>query len=344
MRFLVTGTAGFIGFHLARRLLGDGHVVVGFDGLTPYYDVRLKEERHAILARFPGFTPVAGMLEDRTALAAAFERAGPEIVIHLAAQAGVRHSLLEPRAFIDTNITGTWNLLEMCAASKPRHVMLASTSAVYGACGKEAFAETDRTDEPLSPYAATKKAMEVLAHAWSHLYRLPATIFRFFTVYGPGARPDMALYTFVEAISEGRPIDVYGEGNMVRDFVFIDDLVEAIVRLAAVIPAESNRVDPARAADTLSPEAPCRMVNIAGGRPLTVSDYIAAIERALGRKATRRLLPIQPGDVPRTAASPALLEALTGFRPSTPIDTGIAAFVAWYRDRARLPEPAAGAT
>ncbi|WP_026784696.1 NAD-dependent epimerase/dehydratase family protein, partial [Pleomorphomonas koreensis] len=234
MRFLITGTAGFIGFHLARRLLDDGHFVVGFDGMTPYYDVRLKEARHALLERSNGFRAVIGQLEDAATLRQAADLAEPEVIVHLAAQAGVRYSLENPRAYVDANLVGSWNVLELAKACEVRHLMLASTSSVYGANDKVPFAESDKTDEPLTLYAASKKAMEAMGHAYAHLWKIPTTAFRFFTVYGPWGRPDMALFKFVEAIETGAPIDVYGEGNMQRDFTYVGDLVEAIVRLVPV--------------------------------------------------------------------------------------------------------------
>src|SRR5664279_5155027 len=242
MRLLVTGTAGFIGFHLARRLIADGHVVIGFDGLTPYYDVRLKQARHAILERSNGFTAVTGMLEDAGALRRAADLAMPDAIVHLAAQAGVRYSMENPRAYIDANLVGSWNLLELAATLKVKHLLLASTSSVYGGNRKIPFAETDRADEPLSLYAATKKAMESMAHAHAHLHQLPTTVLRFFTVYGPWGRPDMALFKFVAAMLKDEPIEVYGEGKMSRDFTYVDDLVEAIVRLIGIAPDEANRV------------------------------------------------------------------------------------------------------
>ena len=332
MKLLVTGSAGFIGFHLGRRLLDEGHTVVGYDGMTPYYDVALKRARLAILERSPAFTAVTAMLEDADALKQAAERAQPDVIVHLAAQAGVRYSLENPQAYIDANLAGSWNLLEAARAAAPKHLVIASTSSVYGANQKVPFAETDRADEPLSLYAATKKGMEAMAHAQSHLYRLPTTMLRFFTVYGPWGRPDMALFKFVDAILAGRPIEVYGEGNMSRDFTYIDDLIEAIVRLIPIAPDEANRVTTPAVTDSLSRQAPYRVVNIAGGQPTGLNDLIAAVEDALGRKAERTLLPMQAGDVPRTHASAALLEALTGYRPNTAVADGVKAFVAWYRE------------
>ncbi|OAP40633.1 UDP-glucuronate 5-epimerase [Sinorhizobium glycinis] len=331
MRYLITGTAGFIGFHIAKRLIDDGHFVVGFDGMTPYYDVTLKERRHAILERSNGFKAVTAMLEDRDALDRAAELAEPEVIIHLAAQAGVRYSLENPKAYVDANLVGSWNILELARAIGPKHLMLASTSSIYGANEKIPFAEADRADEPMTLYAATKKSMELMAHSYAHLYKVPTTAFRFFTVYGPWGRPDMALFKFVDAILNGRPIDIYGEGRMSRDFTYIDDLVEGILRLSHVAPSEANRVDLDLAQDTLSRHAPFRVVNVGGGQPVELMTFVETVERAVGRQAVRNMLPMQMGDVPRTYASPDLLEALTGFKPTMPIEEGIARFVEWYQ-------------
>ncbi|APG83913.1 UDP-glucuronate 5'-epimerase LspL [Sinorhizobium americanum CCGM7] len=330
MRYLITGTAGFIGFHVAKRLIDDGHFVVGFDGMTPYYDVTLKERRHAILERSNGFKAVTAMLEDRAALDRAAELAEPEVIIHLAAQAGVRYSLENPKAYVDANLIGSWNVLELARAIGPKHLMLASTSSIYGANEKIPFAEADRTDEPMTLYAATKKSMEVMAHSYAHLYKVPATAFRFFTVYGPWGRPDMALFKFVDAILNGRPIDIYGEGRMSRDFTYIDDLVEGILRLSHVAPCEANRVSPELAQDTLSRQAPFRVVNVGGGQPVELMTFVETVEKAVGRPAVRNMLPMQMGDVPRTYASPDLLEALTGFKPTINVEEGVARFVEWY--------------
>ena len=331
MRFLITGTAGFIGFHLARRLLDAGHFVTGFDGMTQYYDVRLKEARHALLERSNGFRAVIGQLEDAAALKQAAELAEPEVIIHLAAQAGVRYSLENPKAYVDANLTGSWNVLELAKQCEVKHLMLASTSSVYGANDKVPFAESDKTDEPLTLYAATKKAMEAMAHSYAHLWKIPTTAFRFFTVYGPWGRPDMALFKFVDAIEKGEAIDVYGEGRMRRDFTYVDDLVEGIIRLVPIAPSESNRVIAEDVIDTLSKQAPFRIVNIGGGQPVGLLDFIAAIEQALGRPAVRNLLPMQKGDVPVTFANTDLLFELTGYRPATPLETGVGAFLDWYR-------------
>ncbi len=328
-RYLITGAAGFIGFHLASRLLQDGHEVVGFDGMTTYYDVRLKEARVDLLRQHPRFQLVVGMLEDRDALAAAADLAKPDVIVHLAAQAGVRYSIEAPRAYIDSNLVGSWNVLDIAKAVGCKHLMMASTSSVYGANETMPFRELDRADEPLSLYAATKKAMEAMAFSQSHLFGLPMTMFRFFTVYGPWGRPDMALFKFTDAILHDRPIDVYGQGQMARDFTFVEDLVESIVRLADIVPNEANRVE---GVDTLSKVAPFRVVNIAGGSPTPLMDYVGTLEDALGQKAQINLMGMQPGDVQRTFADASLLRALTGYAPDTTVQTGVAAFVRWYRE------------
>ncbi|OJF95074.1 NAD-dependent epimerase [Pararhizobium antarcticum] len=331
MRYLITGTAGFIGFHLAKRLLDDGHFVTGFDGMTPYYDIRLKQRRHAILARSNGFRPVIGMLEDKDALDRAAELGEPDVIVHLAAQAGVRYSLENPKAYVDSNLTGSWNVLELAHKLKPQHLLLASTSSIYGANEKVPFAETDRADEPMTIYAATKKSMELMAHSYAHLHQIPTTAFRFFTVYGPWGRPDMALFKFVDAILNGRPIEIYGEGRMSRDFTYIDDLVEAIVRLMQVVPAPDNRAVADTFGDTLSRHAPFRIVNIGGGQPVELMRFVETVEAAVGKAAIRVMLPMQQGDVPRTFAAPDLLQALTGFTPTISVEDGVKRFVDWYR-------------
>jgi len=325
MRVLVTGAAGFIGFHLSRRLLAAGHDVDGFDGMTPYYDVKLKQARWAELERSPRFRGRVAMLEDAAALAD-FAEPKPDVLVHLAAQAGVRYSLENPRAYVDANLVGTFNVME--AARGTRHFLLASTSSVYGANAAMPFRETDRTDHPLTLYAATKKAGEDMAHSYAHLWKIPTTAFRFFTVYGPWGRPDMALFKFVAAGLRGEPIDVYGHGEMKRDFTYVEDLVEAIVRLLDKPPREG---EPVGETDSLSPAAPYRVVNIGGGQPVGLLPFIDAIERALGRTLEKRMLPMQKGDVPATWAAPDLLQALTGYVPTTDVETGVRAFVEWYR-------------
>jgi UDP-glucuronate 4-epimerase len=330
MRYLITGSAGFIGFHLARRLLSDGHSVIGYDALTPYYDVRLKHARHAILERYEGFRPIIARLEDMDSLQRAADVAKPEIILHLAAQAGVRYSLENPRDYTQSNLLGSFNVLEMARNVKPRHLLLASTSSVYGANDVMPFQEKAATDHPLSFYASTKRAMEAMSHSYAHLFGIATTCFRFFTVYGPWGRPDMALFKFIDAILNDRAIDVHGRGNMLRDFTYIDDLVEAIVRLGKQVPRAGQPVLAGTGADTLSPVAPWRIVNIGGGEPVSLLPFIETIEQCLGKSAVRNMIPIQPGEMPATYADYRLLETLTGYRPQTSIETGVERFVEWY--------------
>jgi UDP-glucuronate 4-epimerase len=324
MRFFVTGTAGFIGFNLAQQLLASGHTVIGIDGITPYYDQTLKHRRHERLMRFSQFSARELMLEDVGQLTAAISEAAADVVIHLAAQAGVRYSIEHPRSYIESNIVGTFNLLETLRTRPCRHLILASTSAVYGFNKQQPFEESHCTDEPVSLYAATKKATEAIAYSYAHLFGIPTTIARLFTVYGPWGRPDMALFKFTRSIIEGTPIEVYGAGKMTRDFTYVDDVVEALSRLAERAPA----------ADQGKP--PYRIVNVGCGRPVGLEDFIATIEIAIGRRADRRYRPMQSGDVPATWASTELLEKLTGFRPATPLTEGVRAFLAWYRDYYRV--------
>jgi UDP-glucuronate 4-epimerase len=330
-RALVTGTAGFIGFHLARLLLAEGFAVHGYDGMTDYYDVTLKRRRHAMLRALPGFTATEAMLEDQALFDRTADAFAPDIVIHLAAQAGVRYSLTNPRAYLDANITGTFTVMEAARRLKVRHLLMASTSSVYGANARMPFRETDKANTQLTIYAATKKAGESMAHAHAHLWNLPTTMFRFFTVYGPWGRPDLAYFRFTEAILDGRPIDLYNRGQMDRDFTSVDDLVRAVrllIDVPPVRPADGRVPD----GDSLSPVAPFRIVNIGNGEKVRLLDLVAAIEAALGRTAIRNDMPMQPGDVPATWADATLLETLTGFRPQTDVRTGIRAFVSWYRD------------
>jgi UDP-glucuronate 4-epimerase len=322
---LVTGSAGFIGFHLCRRLLADGWNVTGLDGMTTYYDVALKQRRHQMLMQSPGFRAVEGLVETPGLVADLME--GADVVIHLAAQAGVRYSIDAPRSYVEANLIGTYEVLEAARHAQPAHLLIASTSSVYGANTAMPYAETHAADHPMSFYAATKKAGEVMAHSYAHLYTLPTTMFRFFTVYGPWGRPDMALFKFVRAILNGEPIDIYNHGEMRRDFTYVDDLVEGIVRLIALPPAES-----AGAMDSLSPVAPWRVVNIGNGAPVGLMDFVQAVEAALGMQAQKNLLPMQPGDVPATWADASLIEALTGPLPRTDIRDGVQRFVDWYRD------------
>lgn len=330
-RMLVTGSAGFIGFHLARRLLLDGHEVMGFDGMVAWAYPSIHRDRQDILEEFPAFTQVAAMLEDEAALRQAVVRFRPDIIVHLAAQAGVRQSAERPGAFVSSNLVGTCNLLEASRAHPPRHLLIASSSSVYGGNDALPFSETARADFPISLYAATKKACEAISHSYAHLWQIPTTCFRFFTVYGPWGRPDMALFRFVEAIEEGAPIKVHGEGRMRRDFTYIDDLVDAITRLIGVPPKQGRPVIKGRVTDSLSPVAPWRCVNIGGGQPVSLMEFIENIEAALGRVATKTMLPMQPGDPQVTEADTKLLRALVGDLPRTDIVDGVQAFVEWYR-------------
>ncbi len=325
-RALVTGSAGFIGYHLCSRLLAEGWQVTGLDAMTDYYDVRLKQRRHAMLAQKPGFRPVEGRVE--TAGLVRDLAGGVDVIVHLAAQAGVRHSIDAPRSYVEANLIGTFEVLEAARAAQPAHLLMASTSSVYGANTEMPYAETHKADSPMSFYAATKKATEAMGHSYAHLYAIPTTMFRFFTVYGPWGRPDMALFKFTRAILSGEPIDIYNHGEMRRDFTYVDDLVEGIVRLIAVPPG----TEAAGAMDSLSPVAPFRVVNIGNGAPVGLMDFVAAIEAALGLRAEKRFLPMQAGDVPATWADAALIEALTGPLPRTGIAQGVGRFVAWYRD------------
>ena len=332
MKVLVTGSAGFIGFHLTQRLLADGHQVLGFDGMTSYYDTELKEARHARLRRSNAFSAIEGMLEDKPILDAAIADFSPDAIVHLAAQAGVRYSLDHPDTYVSANLLGTFNLLEAVRVHPVRHLLLASTSSVYGGNEKMPFREADRTDFPVSLYAATKKACEAMSHSYAHLWKIPTTCFRFFTVYGPWGRPDMAPHKFVDAISQGKPIDVYGHGRMRRDFTYIDDLIEAIVRLIDIPPREGTPVVTEGITDSLSPVAPWRSVNIGSGNPVELMDFIATIETALGRRAEKNMLEMQKGDVSATFADPALLHTLVGELPVTPLAEGVGNFVEWYRE------------
>ncbi|MCP1559400.1 UNVERIFIED_ORG: UDP-glucuronate 4-epimerase [Methylobacterium sp. SuP10 SLI 274] len=332
MHALVTGSAGFIGHALSRRLLAAGFGVTGFDGLSPYYDVGLKRARHADLAQSPGFEAVEARLETPGALLDVMARVKPDLVFHLAAQAGVRYSLIDPGAYVEANLVGFANLLEAVRAHPVKHLLVASTSSAYGGNASVPFRETDRAVSPLTLYAASKLANEAMAHSYAHLFRVPTTAFRFFTVYGPWGRPDMALFLFTRKILAGEPIEVFGEGAAERDFTFIDDLIDAIVALSERPPPMPSEGGPVSADDTLSAVAPYRLVNIGGGRPVRLDAMIGALEAALGRKAERVLKPLPPGDVIRTHASPDLLRDLVGRLPETPLETGIPAFVRWYLD------------
>ncbi|MBO6758652.1 MAG: GDP-mannose 4,6-dehydratase [Roseibium sp.] len=328
---LVTGSAGFIGYFLCQRLLKDGFKVLGLDALTDYYDVNLKLRRQQMLLQYEHFTALNDYVEAPDVLMELFARETPAIVIHLAAQAGVRYSIEAPRAYLESNICGTFELLEAARAHPPEHMLLASTSSAYGANETMPYRETDKADHQMSFYAATKKATESMAHSYAHLFGLPVTMFRFFTVYGPWGRPDMALFKFTRAILEDRPIDVYNHGNMQRDFTYVEDLVEAIRLLIDAVP--QRPVDGVvEDGDSLSPVAPWRIVNIGNSEPVRLTEFIEAIEEATGRTAKQNLMDIQPGDVPATWADASLLQSLTGYRPRTGIRDGVEQFVAWYRD------------
>ncbi len=331
-KIFVTGTAGFIGFHLAKLLLAEGFEVAGFDGMTDYYDVNLKRRRHQILMQNQHFRAVEAMLEDRTRVDDAIDDFKPDVIVHLAAQAGVRYSLENPHAYISANVVGTFNVMDAARRNKVAHLLMASTSSVYGANDEMPFQETEKADTPLTIYAATKKATESMAHAHAHLWNVPTTMFRFFTVYGPWGRPDMALYKFVDAMLDGRPIDLYNNGDMYRDFTYVEDLVRGIrllIDAAPERPASAADIEPG---DSLSPVAPFRIVNIGNNDKVRLLDFVAAIEDTLGMTAKRNLMPMQMGDVPATWADASLLERLTGYRPQTDFRDGVRQFVAWYRD------------
>jgi len=332
---LVTGAAGFIGFHVAKRLLDRGERLLGIDNLNPYYDPKLKEARLAQLQKSRAFTFVHADVADTDTVQDLFGEYQPQRVVHLAAQAGVRYSVENPYAYIESNILGFQNILEGCRHDKVGHLVYASTSSVYGAHTQQPFSEHQAVDHPVSLYAATKIANEMMAHSYAHLYRLPVTGLRFFTVYGPWGRPDMALFKFTRGILAGEPIPVYNQGQMIRDFTYIDDVVEGVVRILDVIPApnpdwKSDRPDPATS------NAPYRIYNIGNNRPVELLSYIAVLEKCLGKKAQLNLLPMQPGDVPSTMADVSDLEHATGFRPQTTVEEGIAQFVKWYREYYRV--------
>jgi len=330
-KILVTGCAGFIGFHLAKRLLADGWEVVGLDNLNSYYDVALKEARLAQLEGHPNFVFYKAALEDQGAVEEIFSNNFIKIAINLAAQAGVRYSLERPRVYIDSNVVGFLNILEACRYHNVEHLIFASSSSVYGANQKMPFSVHDNVDHPVSLYAATKKADELMAHTYSHLYGLPVTGLRFFTVYGPWGRPDMALFIFTRSILEGRPIKVFNYGKMRRDFTYIDDVVEGVVRLLDKKPAPDPDWDPVNP-DPGTSSAPYRVYNIGNNRPVELDKFIGTLEKALGKTAQKEYLPLQPGDVPETYADVDDLFQAVGFRPVTPIEEGIEKFVAWYKD------------
>lgn len=330
MKYLVTGAAGFIGFHVSKRLLEAGHQVVGIDNLNDYYDVSLKQARLELLVH-PGFQFHKSDLADRESMSALFASGHLDRVIHLAAQAGVRYSLENPHAYADSNLTGFLNILEGCRHNKIQHLLYASSSSVYGMNRKMPFSTDDSVDHPVSLYAATKKANELMAHTYSHLYGLPTTGLRFFTVYGPWGRPDMALFKFTKAMLEGKSIDVYNYGKMKRDFTYIGDIAEAIIRLQDVIPAP-NEEWTVESGSPATSSAPYCVYNIGNSSPVELMDYIKALEEALGIDATKNMLPLQPGDVLETSADTKALYDVIGFKPTTTVKDGVKNFVDWYRD------------
>ncbi|SFN29127.1 UDP-glucuronate 4-epimerase [Candidatus Pantoea varia] len=331
MNFLVTGAAGFIGFHVSQRLLAAGHQVVGIDNLNDYYDVNLKHARLNLIKADPGFTFIEMDLADRDAMASLFDQNTFQRVIHLGAQAGVRYSIENPHAYADSNLIGHLNILEGCRHHKIEHLLYASSSSVYGLNRKMPFSTEDSVDHPVSLYAATKKANELMSHTYSHLYQLPTTGLRFFTVYGPWGRPDMALFKFTRAMLAGEAIDVYNQGQMKRDFTYIDDIAEAIVRLQDVIPQQDDNWTVETGSPATS-SAPYRVYNIGNSQPVTLMNYIEAIEKALAITAKKNLMPMQPGDVLETSADTEALFKAIGFKPQTGVEEGVKNFVDWYRD------------
>ncbi|WP_417278887.1 NAD-dependent epimerase/dehydratase family protein [Celeribacter sp.] len=327
---LVTGAAGFIGSFVCRTLLEEGWRVIGLDCLSDYYDVALKERREETLSAYEGYRSVHDKVETPGLLMSLFAEEKPDVVIHLAAQAGVRYSIENPRSYLESNIIGTFELLEAARAYPPKHMLLASTSSAYGANTVMPYQEVVKADHQMSFYAATKKSTESMAHSYAHLFGLPITMFRFFTVYGPWGRPDMALFKFTKAILEGKPIDVYNYGDMKRDFTYVEDLVHAIRLLIDAVPVrpEDGVVEEG---DSLSPVAPYRVVNIGNSDAVQLTDFIKAIEAATGQTAERNLMEMQPGDVPATWADASLLKRLTGYAPKTSVPEGVANFVRWYR-------------
>ncbi|MHA6265728.1 GDP-mannose 4,6-dehydratase [Aliiroseovarius sp. CAU 1755] len=329
---LITGTAGFIGYHLGKLLLAEGFRVHGYDGMTDYYDVTLKQRRHAMLLQDPNFSMTEGMLEDQDLFDEVADNFKPDIIVHLAAQAGVRYSLENPRAYLDSNVIGTFNVMEAARRHKVDHLLMASTSSVYGANDHMPFTETEKADTQLTIYAATKKANESMAHSYAHLWNLPTTMFRFFTVYGPWGRPDMALFKFTKGILDGTPIDIYNNGDMFRDFTYVEDLVRGIRLLIDVPPVRPDSAADIEEGDSLSPAAPYRVVNVGNSDKVRLLDFVDAIEEATGKTAQRNYMEMQMGDVPATWADASLLKRLTGYQPATDFRDGVNSFVAWYLD------------
>ena len=326
MKIFITGSAGFIGFHLANKLLKEGMIIHGYDAMNNYYDVSLKKDRHGILSKNSNFTTTKGILEDYEKLNKTVKQFLPDVIIHLAAQAGVLYSLENPRAYINSNIIGTFNVMEVAKKHNVKHLLMASTSSVYGANNSMPFSEKDKADTQLTIYAATKKANESMAHSYAYLWKLPITMFRFFTVYGPYGRPDMALFKFVDAILKDKPIDIYNQGEMYRDFTYVDDLVYAISLLIDKAP-NISLVDK----DNSSNITPYRVINIGNSNKVKLLDFIDEIEKILGKKAIRNYMPLQKGDVPATWADCSLLQQLTGYAPNTSINHGVKKFIDWYK-------------
>ena len=329
MKILITGSSGFIGFHLAKKLLEKGHKIHGFDSMNSYYDVRLKKSRHKILKEFKNFSFKKSKLENKKNLERSFKIFKPQIVIHLAAQAGVRYSIEKPRVYLNSNITGTYNIIEASHKYKVKHLIMASSSSVYGANKKFPFKEIDKADTQLSIYAATKKATESMAHSYSNIWKIPITVLRFFTVYGPWGRPDMALFKFTKGILTNKKIDIYNNGKMYRDFTYIDDVVNGIILLIKKIPKlnKKNRYQN----DSLSPVAPFRVLNIGNTKKVYLLDFIKQIEKELGKKAIRNYMPLQKGDVKQTLSNSYLLKRITGYNPKTNYKFGIKKFIDWYK-------------
>ena len=332
MKVFITGTAGFIGFHLAKTLLEDGSAVSGFDSMNTYYDVTLKKARNDILKKYDGYEFLTADLKEYEKLKKQIIEFEPDVIVHLAAQAGVRYSLDNPRAYIDSNIIGTFNIIEIAKEFNIEHLLFASTSSIYGGNTEMPFKETHKADLQLTIYSATKKASESMCHSYSHLWGIPITVVRFFTVYGPWGRPDLALFKFVSAILDGRKIDIYNNGDMYRDFTYVGDLVHAIKLLLSVIPPLKSARSEVVAGDTISPVAPYRVVNIGNGAMVKLSDFVECIENKLGIEAKRNYMEMQMGDVTSTHAETSLLEKLTGYRPNTDIKDGVASFIDWYKE------------
>ncbi|MDA9165690.1 GDP-mannose 4,6-dehydratase [Alphaproteobacteria bacterium] len=328
---MITGSAGFIGFHLSQTFLSKKCKVIGFDAITNYYDVKLKKDRHSILEKNPQFLAYKGSLQDSKLLSQICENHKPNIIIHLAAQAGVRYSIDNPISYVQSNLIGTFNILELARKFKPGHLLMASTSSVYGSNKDMPLDENQKSDTPMSFYAATKKSNEAMAHSYSHLYHVPITMFRFFTVYGPWGRPDMALFKFTRNMLSGQPIDIYNNGNMIRDFTYVDDLVNAIYLLTFKNPLEAQKSKEIIKNDSLSDVAPFRIVNIGNSQPINLLDFIEELEKVLGINAKKNFLGMQDGDIYKTHSNTNLLRNLIGFLPKTKVNEGIARFVEWYK-------------